>query len=81
MPSVRCWHCCTVGVQCRLEPGDVLRSSSSYWTVWLLILDGSLVLRATATGDTATAEDIGRSVAEQLLSQGAAEVIDAARNG
>ncbi len=42
-------------------------------------LDGTQVLKASATGKLAEAEPIGRQVAEQLLAQGAAEVITAAR--
>lgn len=43
-------------------------------------LDGTQVLKATATGDLAAAEQIGQQVAEQLLNQGAAEIIAAARD-
>lgn len=43
-------------------------------------LDGTQVLKATATGELSEAEQIGQQVAEQLLSQGAAEIIAAARN-
>ena len=42
-------------------------------------LDGTQVLKATATGEVAEAEQIGRQVAEQLLAQGAAEIIAEAR--
>ncbi|NOZ40642.1 MAG: hydroxymethylbilane synthase [Planctomycetes bacterium] len=42
-------------------------------------VEGTQVLKATASGEIATAEQIGQQVAEQLLSQGAAEIIAAAR--
>jgi len=42
-------------------------------------LEGTQVLKATASGELAAAERIGRQVAEQLLAQGAAEVIAASR--
>jgi len=41
--------------------------------------DGTKVLRATAKGDPATAVEIGRRVAEQLLGQGAAAIIAESR--
>ena len=44
-------------------------------------LNGTKVLRASAAGDLADAEQLGRQVAEALHSQGAAEIIAAARNG
>jgi hydroxymethylbilane synthase len=37
--------------------------------------DGSRILRAEARGDPATAEDLGRQVAEQLLAQGGGEIL------
>ena len=43
-------------------------------------LDGTQILKANATGDLAEAEQIGQQVAEQLLAQGAAEIIAATRN-
>ncbi len=43
-------------------------------------LDGTEILKANATGKLAEAEQIGQQVAEQLLAQGAAEIIAAARN-
>ena len=42
-------------------------------------LDGTQILKATASGELDDAEQIGQQVAEQLLAQGAAEVIAAAR--
>ncbi len=42
-------------------------------------LDGTEILKANASGELADAEQIGQQVAEQLLAQGAAEVIAAAR--
>ncbi len=42
-------------------------------------LAGTQVLKATASGDLAEAEKIGQQVAEQLLAQGAAEIIAASR--
>lgn len=42
-------------------------------------LDGSTVLRATDRGDLTAAVEVGCSVAEQLLAQGAAEIIAGAR--
>ncbi len=42
-------------------------------------VDGTQVLKATATGELADAEQIGQQVAEQLLAQGAAEIIAAVR--
>lgn len=42
-------------------------------------LEGANVLTATASGAAATAAKIGRKVAEQLLAQGAGEIIAAAR--
>lgn len=44
-------------------------------------LDGTQILRATASGDSSAAIEIGQRVAEQLLDQGAAETIAAARVG
>ncbi len=43
-------------------------------------LDGTQVLKATASGALADAEQIGQQVAEQLLALGAAEIIAAARD-
>jgi len=42
-------------------------------------LDGTKILRASAQGDVAAATEVGRRVAEQLLEQGAAEIIETAR--
>ncbi len=44
-------------------------------------LDGTQILRATASGDPSAAIEVGQRVAEQLLDQGAAETIAAARVG
>jgi len=44
-------------------------------------LAGTQVLKATVSGEIAAAEQIGQQVAEQLLAQGAAEIIAAAREG
>ncbi len=41
--------------------------------------DGTKVLRATAKGDPTTAAEVGHRVAEQLLAQGAAEIIAESR--
>jgi hydroxymethylbilane synthase len=38
-------------------------------------LDGARAVRADATGDAADADDLGATVAEQLLKQGAAEIL------
>ena len=43
-------------------------------------LDGSQILKATARGDLRAAEQVGHQVAEKLLTQGAAEIITAARD-
>lgn len=43
-------------------------------------LDGTQVLRASARGVTASGNALGRTVAEQLLAQGAAAIIEAARD-
>jgi hydroxymethylbilane synthase len=43
-------------------------------------LAGSRVLRASARGETDSGEGLGREVAAELLKQGAAELIAAARN-
>ena len=43
-------------------------------------LAGTQVLQATASGDHSAAKQIGHDVAEQLLAQGAAEIIAAARH-
>jgi len=42
-------------------------------------LDGTKILRASAQGDVTTAAEVGRRVAEQLLEQGAAEIIAESR--
>ena len=42
-------------------------------------LDGQHILRASATGDVSSAIQLGQQVAESLLTQGAAEIIQAAR--
>jgi len=42
-------------------------------------LDGTQVLRATAQGEVSNAAAIGQNVAEQLLDQGAAEIIEESR--
>ncbi|MCA9169581.1 MAG: hydroxymethylbilane synthase [Planctomycetales bacterium] len=47
----------------------------------VLSLDGRQVLRGTAVGNAADAVTIGRSVAEKLLEQGAAELIAQIRSG
>ena len=43
-------------------------------------LDGTQILKANGTGELAESEQIGQQVAEQLLAQGAAEIIAAARD-
>ena len=46
----------------------------------VLSLDGQQVLRATARGDAHAAIDVGKHAADQLLAQGAAELISQIRN-
>ncbi len=43
-------------------------------------LEGTQVLRASAHGEAASGDALGRTVAEQLLEQGAAAIVEAARN-
>jgi len=43
-------------------------------------LTGTQVLRASSRGETASGEELGRTVAEELLRQGAEAIIESARN-
>ena len=47
---------------------------------WVGALDGSKVIRATSQGDSAECADIGAELAADMLAQGAAELIAAARS-
>ena len=46
---------------------------------WVGALDGTQVIRATSQGDVAECADIGAELAADMLKQGAAELIEAAR--
>lgn len=46
---------------------------------WVGALDGSKVIRATSSGDPAECADLGAELAADMLTQGAAALIDAAR--
>ncbi|WP_425145939.1 hydroxymethylbilane synthase [Deinococcus sp.] len=46
---------------------------------WVGALDGSQVIRATTTGDVAECADLGAELAQDMLAQGAAELIEGAR--
>lgn len=47
---------------------------------WVAALDGSPLIRATSSGDVAECADIGAELADDMLKQGAQELIDSARN-
>jgi len=64
-----------VGAWGRVEVGDLVLDGL------VANLDGTQVLKATAVGDLSAAQQIGQQVAEQLLAQGAAEIVAAARQG
>jgi len=63
-----------VGAWGRIEGGQLLLDGL------VADLSGEIVLRASARGETASGEQLGCRVAEELLRQGAAELIAAARN-
>jgi hydroxymethylbilane synthase len=63
-----------VGAWGRVEAGGQVRLDGV-----VLSGDGSQKLSASATGDPHAAESIGRQVAENLIAQGAAELIQASR--
>ncbi|GGJ86456.1 hydroxymethylbilane synthase [Deinococcus aquiradiocola] len=46
---------------------------------WVGALDGSQVIRATTSGDVAECADLGAELAQDMLNQGAAALIEAAR--
>lgn len=48
---------------------------------WVGALDGTHVIRATSTGEAGECADIGAELAEDVLKQGAQEMIDAAHAG
>jgi hydroxymethylbilane synthase len=62
-----------VGAWGRIENGRLLLDGL------VASLDGQNVLRASASGDVSGAIQLGQRVAESLLAQGAAEIIQAAR--
>ena len=46
---------------------------------WVGAIDGSQVIRATTAGEVAECADLGAELAQDMLSQGASELIEAAR--
>ena len=57
-----------------LQEGGVLTLEG-----WVGAVDGSKVIRATSSGDPAECADLGAELAADMLAQGAAALIDAAR--
>ena len=70
-----------LGAGCSAPVGGWGRIEEGQLVLDALVADlaGAQVLRASGRGETASGEAIGRSVAEQLLRQGAAGIIAAAR--
>jgi len=64
-----------VGAWGRVESGELVLDGL------VANLMGTQVLKANASGHSSAAKQIGQQVAEQLLAQGAAEIIAAAREG
>jgi hydroxymethylbilane synthase len=72
----------TVGGGCLAPVGAWARVQGGRLHLDAVVLspDGSRRLFATGAADLLAAEDLGRRLAEELLAQGAAELIDASRN-
>jgi hydroxymethylbilane synthase len=62
-----------IGAYARLEGGRL------HLTACVCSLDGTILLRTEAEGDSASPELLGRTAAQELIVQGAAELIAAAR--
>ena len=68
------------GCQVPIASFAILENSELYLRALVGNPDGSLIIRSEMTGDPHQAEQIGLAVAEDLLSQGAAEILNALVN-